>query len=143
MDIGVGMKRTVLQAVARAKLDDAVLLLEHQRWSNAYYLAGYAVEIGLKACIARRIVGECIPDRKFIDGIYRHEFKELLRLSGLETLLKIRIEESDVFGTNWLFVSRWRPDIRYGMIEEDEASTIIRATADQEDGVFPWITRYW
>ena len=49
-----GYKRVDLQALAQAKLDDAKLLFDNGRFSNAYYLAGYAVELGLKACIARQ-----------------------------------------------------------------------------------------
>lgn len=33
-----------LQALAEMRLQDAIILLEHERWSAAYYLAGYAVE---------------------------------------------------------------------------------------------------
>ena len=43
--MGPGLKREDLQANAQAKLDDAVILLQQGRFSNAYYLAGYAVEI--------------------------------------------------------------------------------------------------
>jgi hypothetical protein len=38
--MGLGYKRTDLRAMAQAKLDDAILLLQHGRFSNAYYLAG-------------------------------------------------------------------------------------------------------
>ncbi len=31
---------------------DAEVLLDAGQWSGAYYLAGYAVECGLKACAA-------------------------------------------------------------------------------------------
>jgi len=43
---GLGPARADLQRRAQAKRDDARLLAQHGRWSNAYSLAGYAVELG-------------------------------------------------------------------------------------------------
>jgi HEPN domain-containing protein len=45
------MTRSELQQLAQDRLDDAQALLAAQRWTAAYYLAGYAVECGLKSCI--------------------------------------------------------------------------------------------
>jgi AbiV family abortive infection protein len=86
--MGLGQKRNDLQANAQAKLDDAIILLQNGRYSNAYYLAGYAVEIGLKACIAARITAETIPDKEFIKGILNHQFTRLVGLAGLSRLQK-------------------------------------------------------
>jgi HEPN domain-containing protein len=36
---------------AESRVRDAATLLKARRWSAAYYLAGYAVESGLKACV--------------------------------------------------------------------------------------------
>src|SRR5258708_26287810 len=83
----LGMRRAVLQAIAQAKLDDALLLFQHRRFSNAYYLAGYAVEIGLKACIAKQISAETIPDKAFINDIFKHGLRELIGVAGLSAEL--------------------------------------------------------
>lgn len=56
------MKRTDLQALAQAKIDDAAVLLQYGRSGNAYYLAGFSIELGLKACIAAQISADTIPD---------------------------------------------------------------------------------
>jgi hypothetical protein len=45
------MNRAELQQLAEDRRLDAEALLAAQRWAGAYYLAGYAVECGLKACI--------------------------------------------------------------------------------------------
>ncbi|MEA2988324.1 MAG: hypothetical protein QOG83_1035, partial [Alphaproteobacteria bacterium] len=60
------LPRNTLQVLALAKVDDARLLFENQRYSNAYYLYGYGVELGLKACIARQILAETIPDKTIL-----------------------------------------------------------------------------
>ena len=45
------MTRPEWQRMAGERVRDASALLKVRRWSAAYYLAGYAVECGLKACI--------------------------------------------------------------------------------------------
>jgi hypothetical protein len=37
--------------MAGERVRDAAALLKARRWSAAYYLAGYAAECGLKACV--------------------------------------------------------------------------------------------
>ena len=83
--MGLGYSRTDLQARAQAKLDDALLLLLNNRFSNAYYLAGYAIEMALKACVAAQIVAETIPDKELLNKILNHDFKVLVGLAGLKS----------------------------------------------------------
>lgn len=55
------MTRSDLQKLAAERIADAKALLAMKRWSAAYYLAGYAVECGLKACIAKLTKAEEFP----------------------------------------------------------------------------------
>jgi hypothetical protein len=48
------MDRSDLQVLAEARVADAEALLHGGRWAAAYFLLGYAVECGLKACAARQ-----------------------------------------------------------------------------------------
>ena len=41
-----------LETLSETRLDDAVQLFQTARYSAAYYLSGYAIELGIKACIA-------------------------------------------------------------------------------------------
>jgi HEPN domain-containing protein len=45
--------RRDFQELARVHLRAARILLDADQWQSAYYNAGYSVECGLKACIAR------------------------------------------------------------------------------------------
>jgi HEPN domain-containing protein len=49
------MNRADLQSLSNLRLADARALLSAGRFAAAYYLAGYAVECALKACIARAV----------------------------------------------------------------------------------------
>src|SRR6267154_1899434 len=69
-----------LRQLAEDRILDAQVLLAGQRWSGAYYVAGYAVECGLKACIARLTAEHDFPPKvKFVQDCYTHE---LLKASG-------------------------------------------------------------
>src|SRR5215216_6479179 len=126
-----GLKRADLQAIAQAKLDNARLLLQHKRFSDAYYLAGYAIEIGLKACIAAQISAETIPDKAFLTKILNHQFPVLIGLAGLATPLKEQQDRDPVFAANWALASEWSPDVRYETKDGMMAQLMITAVEHQ------------
>lgn len=66
------------------RLKGAAALLKLGLFDGAYYLAGYAVECGLKACIAKRTRRYEFPDKKRVDSSYSHKLVELIRVAGLE-----------------------------------------------------------
>src|SRR5450759_2634138 len=136
---GFNMRRTDLQAMAQAKLDDASILLSNKRYSNAYYLAGYSIELGLKACIARQISAETIPDKALIKRILDHQFGTLIGLAGLATALKEQQDKNPNFAANWAVVSEWSPDSRYEQTDAMSAQLIVNAIADPKSGVLQWI----
>ena len=139
----LGMRRSVLQAIAQAKLDDAVFLLQNARYSNAYYLAGYAAEIGLKACIAKQITSETIPDRNFVNDIYKHGLKNLIGVAGLSAALKEKETTDEAFATNWGIVAAWIPETRYDSVDNYSAQLMIQALCEKKSGVFEWIKTLW
>ena len=141
--MGLGHNRTDLRANAQAKLDDAIMLVQNQRYSNAYYLAGYAVEIGLKACIAAQVAAETIPDKQFIEKVFRHDFKLLIGLAGLSAQLKEQQDRDPAFASNWAIAAEWTPDARYEAIDPTSAEVLISAIADPGSGVLQWIKIHW
>ena len=141
--MGLGHKRTDLQAYAQAKLDDACILLQNGRYTNAYYLAGYAVELGLKACIAVQISADTLPDKAFIKQILNHKFPVLIGLAGLVTELKDHMDKDSDFAANWAIVSEWLPDTRYESKDVASAQTLITAIAHPDSGVLQWIKTHW
>jgi len=51
------VNRRDLQALSRIRLTEAKALLRLGHYDGAYYLAGYAAECALKACIAKLTCG--------------------------------------------------------------------------------------
>ena len=66
----------------------------NKRYGGAYYLVGYAVECGLKACIAKLTKAEEFYDKNLARKIFQHNLAELAnyaRLSRLSSKLEKRI----------------------------------------------------
>lgn len=141
--MGIGYRRNDLRAQADAKVADAMLLLHHRRFSNAYYLAGYAVELGLKACIAAQIAAETLPDKDLLKGLLTHEYPKLVGLAGLGQELKDKQDADEVFASNWAVASEWKPDSRYEMIDPTTAQQLLQAICDPKSGVLQWIRTHW
>lgn len=132
-----------LTALAEEKARDASLLLEHGRYANAYYLAGYSVEIGLKAIIAGEFRNDTLPDRAFVNNVHTHRLNELTRLAGLTTVLKAKQMASRKFRSNWALVADWTEQMRYEDTEAVLAKAMVDAVCGDQDGVLQWLRTFW
>jgi HEPN domain-containing protein len=141
--VGAEVAKADLQKQAAEKLSDAGILLKAGSWANAYYLAGYAVELALKACIAKSFKSETIPDKDLVNATYTHKFRNLAATAGLSPDLQKREKADLAFSANWGLVNSWSPDARYKSASEQDARDLIAAISDPKNGVLPWITTYW
>src|SRR5579875_2492255 len=107
------MNRTDFQLLAEARLADAKVLLDAGRWAAAYYLLGYAIECGLKACIARRFRQDEVPEKKIVDNFYTHRLEDLLKLSELQKSRDDRATAEPAFRISWSTVRDWNEQARY------------------------------
>src|SRR6266705_3045443 len=77
-----------LKSIARARLNDAKVLLKGRRLDGAVYLCGYAVEMALKARLCRTLKWSGFPETgaefQGLQSIKTHNLEILLRLSGVE-----------------------------------------------------------
>jgi hypothetical protein len=136
------LHRTTLQKLAISKVEDAHLLFEHRRFSNAYYLYGYGVELGLKACIALQMMVETIPDRAILTGFLDHQIGKLVGLAGLAEPLKQERRNSE-FDIRWSVVSEWSVESRYDMIDTVTATAMKDAIESPNYGVMRWLQQHW
>lgn len=137
------MRRLDLQKLAQIRFDDSVHLLNAQSFSSAYYLAGYSIELGLKACIARQIRSEEIPDKNLIQKIFSHEFLKLVGLAGLARELSDAQNADTQFQAYWGIASEWSPDSRYAITDPTSAQLLVAAIGDPNHGVLRWIRAFW
>ena len=133
-------KRADLQRLAEERAAEAQLLLGAQKFCGAFYLAGYAMELGLKAVLAKRFMADEIPDRKLVQSIYSHNLEDLAVLAGLKPQIDAQNEE---FAANWEVIRGWYEQSRYEIIDAERATLIVRAILDEVNGVFKWLRTIW
>jgi hypothetical protein len=134
--------RRDFRTLAELRVEEARVLLRNRRQLGAYYLAGYAVECALKACIAKqRKKFDFPPKRRNIDRMYSHDLDILLDVSGLEPQLKREIAANPDFAANWNTVRDWNAESRYqtsGLNGKDLYNVVTGP-----NGVLPWIRLRW
>lgn len=137
-----GLSRKNLRVLAELRLHDAQALFDAERFSACYYMAGYAVELGLKACIARNILAETIPPKRLVEKTYVHDFATLVGVAGLAGELQTK-EKDALFQENWGIVAQWSPDSRYTLTDRSKAHYMLSAISDVEYGIMSWIKQHW
>jgi hypothetical protein len=110
----VAVNQAELRALAAERILDAKALIDAGGWAYGYYVAGYAVECGLKSCLLARMVhtGWVFQDKVRIDECLTHDFMRLVQIAGMQDLLNTRLRESaaagDDFVGNWDIVTKWK-----------------------------------
>lgn len=118
--------------------------MENQHYAGAYYLLGYAVECGFKACIARRTKRFDFPDRKGVTDSYTHDLQKLLTVSELHLEYQKDIQLDPQLAVNWAIVKEWSEETRYlTNISEAKAMTLYAAVTARRVGVLTWLKKWW
>lgn len=109
-----------LDRVARARVVDAATLHVAERYDGAIYLAGYAVELALKASVCREHGLNGFPqthaERKRtpripgLPSLWTHDLQALLRASGK------RDDVTEQARSEWSQATQWTPDLRYSPV---------------------------
>ena len=131
-----------LLAMAEMRVTDARALAAAERWDAAFYLAGYAVEFGLKAVIAARVRAGQFPGKAQFAGVWTHDFTELTRAAGLGPALAVKRRSAPRFDWNWRTAASWSEAARYktaGAISPPRAQSLIAAVSEADAGVLPWL----
>jgi HEPN domain-containing protein len=138
------VNRAGWQKLALARIEDAKTLLKLKRWAGAYYLAGYAVECGLKSCIIAYLMRtDEFPEKRFSERCWTHDLEGLLALAGLEAALAGEAGADAEFKKNWKFVRTWKESSRYLLGRKAQAERMVQAVADSKHGVLSWIKFRW
>jgi len=138
--------RAEFQRLADEWIVDAEALLNAGRWSAAFYLAGYAVECALKACVLAYVAKNpdiIFKEKRFSDSCWTHDVESLLRLADLGNARDAQSTVSAAFGLNWQTAKDWDPEIRYLGATEIAARKLFAAITDPVDGVLQWIKSHW
>jgi hypothetical protein len=139
------VNRTDLQQLTDVRIAEAqaLLILPAPLADGAYYLAGYAVEFALKACIARGVNQHDWPEKQFVSDCHTHNILVLVRLAGLEAARAADAAANHALGQNWIVVKDWNERSRYQRHSQVKAQKLIDAITNVPNGVLPWIKARW
>jgi hypothetical protein len=143
---GGAVDRADFQRLANERIADARALLAARRWAAAYYLAGYAVECGLKACILRRLATAAdvvFEDRRYSEKCWTHNLAQLLDLAGLTAALAADAAADPALQNYWDTVKDWNESSRYARKTKADAEVLFDAITDKKHGVLSWIKARW
>src|SRR4051812_4920582 len=124
------MNRASWRRLAEARVRDARSLLQARRWAAAYYLTGYAVECGLKACIVvyvRRNPDVIFREKRYSEKSWVHDIEELLKLAGLKPQRDADVTANPALRTHWQTVKDWNEISRYQHKTKPEAENLYKA----------------
>lgn len=136
------MNRTGFQRLARIRLREAKLLLSAKAPDGAYYLAGYAVEYALKACIAKSTARHDFPEKQRVIDSYTHDASKLIRIAGLKATHDVAMRQLD-FARSWDLVVQWSAQSRYRNYSVSQAEALIDAIENRNFGVLPWLKKHY
>ena len=137
------LTREKLQAIAKIRLRESKILLNSGSYSGAYYLCGYAVECGLKACIAKNFKRYVFPDKEFVNNCYSHSLENLIGLADLTSDFRREKASDPYFDINWATIKDWKETSRYEEHDGVEARDLYNAISSRNHGVMRWVKRHW
>jgi HEPN domain-containing protein len=137
------LKRKQLINLAKTRLKEARVLFDQECYDGAYYLAGYAVECGLKACVARLTQRHDFPDKKTVDASYVHDLVQLVTVAKLKAALDAEKTTDAQFTLNWTVAKDWTENSRYQRNYKKAAKDLLEAIDEPNHGVLQWISRNW
>lgn len=137
------MNRGDLQRLAETRIKEAEVLLRARCYDGAYYLAGYAAECALKACIAKQTMQHDFPDKTISNQAHTHDITKLVGVAGLQRELDTEIDTNPSFAINWTIVKDWTEQSRYRTQPSASARDLVKAINDHETGVMAWLRQHW
>lgn len=137
------ISREELKKLAELRFSEAKILFSAESYSGSYYICGYAVEMALKAVIARQFRKHVFPDKALVGQLFQHNIQNLCNLAGLSEKLRQQRETTPQFDANWSVVVAWTPEVRYELIDPFRARSMMEAVGQQPNGVLEWLKTHW
>ena len=146
-----------IKKLAWQRVDEAYVLFENGKFDGAFYLAGYSVELMLKAKTCERLgipnlFDEKNKDVNAIEGVGEvrkalktHNLFILLIYSGLKNKFDAdKSADKTLIKVNSLLFGNWDENARYkpcGYMKESDVNVLINLLKDHENGLLSWIEK--
>lgn len=124
-----------LTVVALDHVGAARALFDSGFFSAAFYLAGCAVECGLKAVLTRDLTAYVLPQKDAVKDAYTHNLPDLARQCGVDPLADATVRVH----WNTLKDAQWSPDARYRVRSAVETREVVEAA----EVIVEWLKPLW
>jgi len=130
--------------IAELRLKESKILFDNECFDGSIYLAGYCIELLLKAKISMLLDLDNLfvsVGKEKIKPFRIHKLPDLALYAGLHK--QISEESNETFKEYWsLLYSQWSQDLRYskcGNCSKSRAENFLKAIEDPTNGVKKWI----
>ena len=120
------MNKNNLEELVEIRIKEAKILLDSESYQGAYYLAGYALECAIKACIAKQVQQHDFPNFELANKSYTHKLTDLLGVAGLKQKLNEKEKQDTDFKLNWSI-----------------AKDLYDAIINNQSGILTWLKTFW
>jgi hypothetical protein len=137
------LPRAQLQILAKVRLREAEALYKASLYDGSVSVAGYAVELALKARICRLLGLKEYPLEP-TQAFKIHNLEQLKVLAGLTAHIDAS-RNRDLFN-NWSIAVAWNPEQRYdapGKYNAVTAKRILDSIREKPNGVLTWLSKRW
>jgi len=134
------VNKSDFEQLTDVRIAEAKALLDADKFDGAYYLAGYAVECALKACIAKLTNQYDFPPK---ENYYSHDIEKLVKFASLEDERKNDSNGDSELEASWQLAVGWSEQSRYERKTQADAQGLYEAITNQQHGVLQWVKRHW
>ena len=142
--------RSELKKLSKNRLEEAKILHKNGFYDSAIYIAGYSIELALKAVICKKLEWhEFTPKnlRNDTAKVFRiHDLLVLAILGGVWSKIETETITNPSFKTNWDIISKWSESQRYeaiGTNSETKSREFIEAIENPTNGVLSFLKKRW
>ena len=136
-----------LRKIANTRLRDAKILHKNKSHDGALYLCGYAIELSLKAVIAKSLSSSGpastshIPSTKeefrMIQSITNHDLDAILNLVPSNIIQKVKTK----YLGEWSLVQKWNPEMRYAPIRGSAAKKEAKGVIEAAEKILKYLSK--
>jgi len=134
-----GWPYNILLDIAQDRLCEARSLSQRRLHTGSAYIAGYVLEIQLKAEFSVKFCGGFLNIYNPPNPIRTHDLNKLLHLAQLEAAVRQMEYTKPGLFDNWMLARDWDPEYRYQRLPKAEASELFEAVSDKRCGVAQWL----
>jgi hypothetical protein len=143
--VGCIKSQAGIEKLAKRRLAAAKCLVENEYYDDAFYLAGYGIELYLKAVICKTLgvdnfySFENLKKKEIARAFKSHDYNDLFLLSGIQSEFDSAKIEEPGFKENWEVVNVWNESTRY---ECDQNPDKVKKFVNASQIICSWIQKH-